>query len=318
MLASDNAAFCVVNGWERLDYIKPDPAFEPTLGFGFDETFDLVAAEVSAVQRGVGLSEISGFNRIEITGRDRHAFLDRLVCGTLQRIPGRIGLSYLLNGRGMLKSEATIANLPTSDRGPERVWFGSAAAAERHDLDWLDAHRRDGEQVQWRSLTNSLTTLVLAGPKARQVLAACARGDWSRSAFPWLSVRECFVGIAPATVFNISFSGELAYEIHVPNESLYAAYRALRDAGKDVGLTLFGARAIESMRLEKGFLHWKADILTEFDPIEADLQRFLTLDKADFVGRAALLARDEQDRRRKRVTLQVEQQPTCLLIRAPR
>ena len=86
--------------------------------------------------------------------------------------------------------------------------------------------------------------------------SACARGDWSRDSFPWLSARECYIGFAPATVLGVSFSGELAYEIHVPNNQLYAAYLALRKAGEAHDMRLFGSRAIESMRLEKGFLHW--------------------------------------------------------------
>jgi dimethylglycine dehydrogenase len=104
-------------------------------------------------------------------------------------------------------------------------------------------------------------------------------------------VRECFIGIAPATVMGVSFSGELAYEIHVPNASLYAAYTALREAGAAHDLRLFGARAVDAMRLEKGYLHWKADILTEFGPFETGLGRFVQLDKPDFIGKAALETR---------------------------
>ncbi|MDX8348103.1 FAD-dependent oxidoreductase [Cognatiyoonia sp. IB215446] len=305
VLAAEGAAFTVVNGWERLDYIKPHADFEPTLGFDFDETFDLVAAEVKNVQTNVGLTEVNGFNRIEITGADRHAFLNRMICGNMTKRDGRVGLSYLLNHQGMIKCEATIANLPASDRGPARVWYGSAAAAEWHDLDWLTAHVRPDEDVQLRSLINDQTILVLAGPKSRAVLEAVSRADWSAEAFPWLSVRECFIGFAPATVMGVSFSGELAYEIHVLNASLYAAYLALRQAGEAHGLKLFGARAIESMRLEKGFLHWKADILTEFDPFETALERFVKRDKGDFVGKDALLRRHAEGACRKLVTLDV-------------
>lgn len=306
VLAAEGAEFAVVNGWERVDYIKPSPEFHPTPGFDFDETFDLVAAEVSAVQSAVGLTEVNGFNRIEITGADRHAFLDRMICGRLARSDGRVGLAYLLNHHGMVKAEATIANLPASDRGADRVWYGSAAASERHDMDWLQAHLRQGEDVQLRSLTNEQTILVLAGPKAREVMQAVSRADWSKNAFPWLSVRECFVGIAPATVMAVSFSGELAYEIHVPNASLYAAYLALREAGHAHGMALFGARAVEAMRMEKGFLHWKADLLTEFDPFETGLDRFVTCDKGDFVGREALMRRAQAGPGKRRVTLEVE------------
>ncbi|MHA6265378.1 GcvT family protein [Aliiroseovarius sp. CAU 1755] len=306
VFAAEGAAFTVVNGWERVDYIKPNPEFHPTLSFNFDETFDVIAAEVKNVQENVGLCEVNGFNRFEITGADRHRFLDRMFCGTVTRREGRVGLGYLLNHHGMVKAEATVANLPASDRGAERVWYGSAAASEVHDMDWLQMHLEHGEDVTIRSLTNDQTILVLAGPKARDVLSACSRGDWSREAFPWLSVRECFIGFAPATVLGVSFSGELAYEIHVPNASLYAAYLALRKAGEAYGLTLFGARAVDSMRMEKGFMHWKSDLITEFDPFETSLDRFVKPNKGDFIGKQALLKRREQGPRRKLVTLKID------------
>jgi dimethylglycine dehydrogenase len=290
VLAAEGAEFTVVNGWERAEFFKPTPDFQVTHSFRFDESFDVVAAEVAAVQNGVGLTEVNGFNRFEITGADAEGFLDHMICGRLPKREGRVGLAYLLNHHGMLKSEATIARLPASDRGPARIWYGSAAASELHDMDWLQSHIGDRD-VQIRSLTNDQTILVIAGPKARDILSAVARGDWSKESFPWLSVRECFVGIAPATVMAVSFSGELAYEIHVPNASLYAAYLALRDAGKAFGMTLFGALAVDTMRLEKGYLHWKADILIEFDPFETGLERFVDMDKADFVGKAALADR---------------------------
>jgi len=306
ILAAEGAEFTVVNGWERAEYFKPTPEFHPTLTFDFDEAFDIVAKEVKTVQEAVGLCEVNGFNRFEITGADRHSFLDRMICGTVPKRDGRTGLGYLLNHFGNVKGEATVTNLPASDRGPARVWYGSAAASEYHDMDWLTAHIRDDEDVSIRSLTNDQTILVLAGPKARDVLSACARGDWSKKAFPWLSARECHIGFAPATVLGVSFSGELAYEIHIPNQSLYATYLALREAGKDHGLGLFGARAVESMRMEKGFLHWKADLITEYDPFETGLDRFVKLDKGDFIGRDALIERQKNGPVRKLVTLRVE------------
>lgn len=255
ILAAEGAEFTVVNGWERMDYIKPNADFHPTLGFDFDETFDLVAEEVENVQTNVGLCEVNGFNRIEITGADRYDFLNRMFCGAVTRHDGRVGLGYLLNELGMVKAEATIANIPASDRGSARAWYGSAAASEYHDLDWLQQNLRPDEDVQIRTATNDQTILVLAGPNARKVLSACSRDDWSAGAFKWLTLRECFIGIAPATVMAVSFSGELAYEIHIPNASLYAAYLALREAGEAYGLKLFGARAVDSMRMEKGYLH---------------------------------------------------------------
>jgi dimethylglycine dehydrogenase len=306
LFVAEGAEMGIVNGWERIDYMKPTPSFSETLGFRFNEVHDVVAAEVTALSTRVGMTEVSGFNRFELTGADVHSFLDRMICGVVPKKPSRVGLGYLLNHDGMLKGEATIANIPAADSKPDRVWYGSAAASEFHDMDWLQTHLRPSEDVHIRSLTNAQTILVIAGPKARDVLSAAARSDWSRAAFPWLSVRETHIGIAPATVLGVSFSGELAYEIHVPNENLHAAYAALRTAGEPHGLQLFGSRAVESMRLEKGFLHWKADILTEFDPFETGLDRFVKLDKPDFIGKDALTKRHAAGPSRKLVTLTVD------------
>jgi dimethylglycine dehydrogenase len=206
-----------------------------------------------------------------------------MFCGRMTRKVGKVGLGYLLNHHGMVKGEATLANI---DDGT--IWYGSAAASEYHDMDWLTAHMPKDGSVSIRSLTNDHTILVLAGPKSRDVLAAASRGDWSATAFPWLSVRRAFVGIAPAVVMSVSFSGELAYEIHVPNAQLYAAYLALRKAGEAHGLRLFGSYAVESMRMEKGYRHWKADLVTEFTPFESSLGRFVKMDKPHFIGKAAL------------------------------
>ena len=306
ILAAEGAEFTVVNGWERAEFFKPDPDFKVTHGFKFDESFDLVGAEVDAVQNAVGLCEVNGFNRFEIIGADAANFVDRMICGRMRRKPGKVGLAYLLNDHGMLKAEATIANIPASDRGPDRIWYGSAAASEFHDMDWLQSHIGPNEEVEIRNLTNDQTILVLAGPKARDVLQEVSRGDWSAKAFPWLSVRECTIGIAPATVMGVSFSGELAYEIHIPNAHLYAAFQSLKAAGEKHAMKLFGSHAVESMRMEKGYLHWKADILTEFDPFETGLSRFVTLDKPDFIGKDALVKRHNEGPRSQLVSLEVD------------
>lgn len=285
VLAAEGAEFGVVNGWERVAYIKPSPDFHESHGFRFNETFDVVGDEVRAVQSGVGLTEVNGFNRFEITGPGARDWLDTIFCGAMTRKVGRVGLGYLLNHHGNIKAEATLAHLDD-----QTIWYGSAAASEYHDMDWLTRHMPEDGSVSVQSMTNDYTILVLAGPKSRSVLAAASRGDWSAAAFPWLSVRRAFVGIAPAVVLSVSFSGELAYEIHVPNAQLHAAYLALRKAGEAHGLRLFGSYAVDSMRLEKGYRHWKADLVTEFSPFEANLSRFVKLDKPVFVGKAALEA----------------------------
>ena len=300
VLASAGAHFDVVSGWERIAYIKPSPDFQETHTFRFNESFDVIAREVQAVQTTVGLTEVSGFNRIEITGEDARGFLDRMVCGKLPGKSGKVGLAYLLNEDGRLKSEATLGIFPDG-----RIWYGSAAASEQHDMDWLVQHLRESEDVHLRSLTQSHTTIVLAGPRSREVLCAASRADWSADAFPWLSLREDFIGIAPTTVMSVSYCGELAYEIHVANPHLLAAWQALERAGRNLGLQLFGARAIESMRLEKGYLHWKSEILTERDPFEAGLDRFVRLDKPEFIGKSALMGHHARGPVKKLVTLEI-------------
>ena len=303
---SENAAFTVINGWERVEYIKPSKDFQPSLSFHFDETFEIVAKEVKNIQNNVGLTEVNGFNRFEISGPDADTFIDRMFCGNITHKPSRIGLGYLLNDFGMIKSEATISNIPSSDRGPNRIWYGSAAASEFHDMDWLKQHLKDDEEVTIKSLTNDQTILLLAGPKARDVLSRCSREDWSKEAFPWLSVRECFIGFSPATVMSVSFSGELAYEVHIPNSFLYAAYLTISNAGKGFGMKLFGSRAVESMRMEKGFLAWKSDLLTEFDPYETGLDRFVNLNKDNFIGKKALQNRFKDGMKQKLVCLKID------------
>lgn len=301
LLDSAGAEFGVVNGWERIAYMKPSADFHETHSFRFNETFDVVATEVEAVHKGVGLSEVSGFNRFEITGNGVHDWLDTLFCGAVPRRAGSMGLGYLLSHQGNVKSEATLANLDA-----DTLWFGSAAAAEVHDMDWLRVHAPSDGSIQIRSLTNEWTILLLAGPRSREVLSAVSRGDWSAAGFPWLRVRRAFIGIAPAVVMAVSFSGELAYEIHVPNNQLQAAWQALQQAGEPQGMRLFGAHAIDSMRLEKGYRHWKADLVTEYNPYESALDRFVRMDKPAFIGKQALQAMLERGPRRCFVSLAVD------------
>jgi len=298
VLEAAGAEFGVVNGWERVAYIKPSADFTETHSFKFNETFDIVASEVAAVQSSVGLTEVNGFNRFEITGKGARDWLDGLVCSRVPRDINKVGLTYLLNDDGNIKGEATLANL--SD---DRVWYGSAAASEYHDMDWLTKHLPKDGSISIKSLTNDWTILVIAGPKSRDLLNDVARGDWSKQAFPWLSVRKAYIGFVEAVVMSVSFSGELAYEIHVPNAQLYAAYLALQTAGERYDMTLFGSHAVESMRLEKGYRHWKADLITEFNPMESGLDRFVLLDKPNFIGKSALEAQIAKGSRRTFVSL---------------
>lgn len=300
IFAEQGAEFEVINGWERIAYIKPSADFKEHHSFRFTERFAVVKDEVMHLHNHAGLSEVNGFNRIEITGPKIHDWLDNLFCTRLSSQAGRVRLGYLLNHHGNIKAEATLATLTEN-----KVWYGSAAASEYHDFEWLEQHLPDDGSVSLRSLTNAYTILLLAGPRARQVLQATTRLDCSEDALRWLDVQTCFVGIVPATVMVVSYSGEEAFEIHVPNNQLYAAYLALRQAGEGRDLRLFGTAAIESMRLEKGYLHWKSDLITEFNPFETGLDRFVDLDK-DFIGKSALIVQQQKGVRKKLVSMVID------------
>ncbi len=301
VLKAAGAAFGVVNGWERATFFKPTPDFKEEHSFHFANWHDTVAREVDTVQNRVAIMEVSGFNRFEITGDGVHDWFDRLICGRVPRKTGKIGLGYLLSNHGNVVGEATLANLENGS-----IWYGSAAGAEHHDMDWLTEHLPEDGSVSIRSLTNSHTILVIAGPQSRALLQQVSpRTDWSKQAFPWLSVREVFIGTAQAIAMSVSFSGELAWELHIPNEQLQLAYEQLTEAGEAFGLGHFGLYATESMRLEKGYRHWKADLITEFNPYEAGLERFVDPNK-EFIGKQALEDQAAIGPRRKLVSMIVD------------
>ena len=304
-LKAAGAEFTIVNGWERIDYIKPSPDFEEEHSFHFNNTLDVVANEIKNLRDGVGICEVNGFNRFELTGPGILDWLDGIMCSRVPRKDGKIGLTYFLNNQGMLKGEATLANL-----ADDCVWYGSAAAAEYHDMDWLEEHLPDDGSVKIKSLTNDYTILVIAGPKSRALLQSVApRTDFSDEAFRPLCVRKVNIGPVPVIVMSVSFSGELAYEIHIPNAQLLAVHDLLTVAGSEFGLGYFGMRAVESMRLEMGYLHWKADILTEFSPFETGVNRFVKMDK-NFIGKEALVKINDAGLRRKLVTLELDSTTT--------
>ncbi len=284
------AIWGVVHGWERVVCFKPEdqPDFIDQHGYRFNGTKDLVGKEIESLCSSVGVMEVSGFNRFSVQGEGAERFLDELVCGKIPAKVGKVNLCYLLNEHGHVLCEATIAKL-----GEGHYWYGSAAASEWHDLDWLN--RFKPESVTITEMASSHTILVVAGPNSRALLQSLSpRCDWSKAAFPWMSVREMTLAHAAVTAMSVSFSGELSYELHIPNEQLLLVWRLINDAGKQFNLSKFGLYATESMRLEKGYRHWKADLIYERNPLELRLDRFVDLGKDSFVGKAALL--EEVDR----------------------
>jgi dimethylglycine dehydrogenase len=294
------AEWGVVNGWERVSFFKPDSDFVDQHGFRFTPTRAVVAKEIDQLQQHVGIMEVSGFNRYQISGAGVERFLDRMVCGRLPTEAWKVSLCYLLTEKGNILSEATLVKV-----APDRYWWGSAAAAEWHDRDWLNRFKPDSVTITEMAATH--TILVVAGPESRTLLQSVSpRCDWSRDSLPWLRAKSMFIGHAEVMVMAVSFSGELAYELHAPNEQLYLVWQILNRAGKDLDLGRFGLYATESMRLEKGHLHWKADLTYENNPFEARLERFVKLDKHDFIGKAGLLEQLERGPRKLLVSMTVD------------
>ena len=300
VLDQENCAWSVVNGWERALFFKPDSEFVDQHSYRFTPTNNIVADEIIHLSGNVGIMEVSGFNRYEISGEGVEEFLDHMTCGNIPRAIDKLSLCYLLTEKGNILTEATLVKLDE-----DRYWYGSAAAAEWHDRDWLKRYMPDS--VNLKEMVGTHTILIVAGPKSRELLQSVSpRNDWSKQAFPWLQARNMFIGHAEVIAMSVSFSGELAYELHVSNEQLYLVWQILEAAGKAFDLGYFGLYATESMRLEKGYRHWKADLICEHNPFESRLDRFVNMDKHDFIGKAALQQQLERGNRKLFVSMTID------------
>jgi dimethylglycine dehydrogenase len=241
-----------------------------------------VGEECRAARERVGLLEIANFAKYEVSGPGTAEFLSRVLAGRMPEV-GRMALNPMLNERGKLIGDFTLWRL-----GPDEFRLFGSGAAEEYHLRWFE--RQGSEKIRLRSLRNELLGWSISGPRARELLQSLVREDVSNEAFPFLSFRKLAVGMAPALVGRISFTGELGYEIWVTADWHLALYDALMEAGAPLGLKLFGSRALLSLRLEKSFGNWAREFRPIYGPYEAGLGRFLALKKGDFVGRAAALA----------------------------
>jgi dimethylglycine dehydrogenase len=258
-----------------------------------------VGDECRTVRQAVGLLEIATFARYEVTGAGAAGWLDRVLAN---RLPGegRIRLSPMLNDRGRLIGDFTVANAGTG----RYIVFGSGIAEQYHRR-WFDAHLpRDGVKI--RLLADEWMGFAIAGPRSRELLARASPADVSDAAMPFLAFREIEVAGFPVHVGRISFTGELGYEIWVPAGAQVALHDALVKAGSNLGLKHFGARALHSLRLEKSFGNWAREYRPIYTPAEAGLDRFVDLSKPDFIGRAALQRDRSQAPARRLVTFVVD------------
>ncbi len=299
-LRAKGARFGARGGWERATWFAPrDVPDAERLSFRRAERpwFEAVGEECRAVTTGVGVLDLPGVTKFMVEGPGAEAWLDRLVCSRLPRV-GRIGLGYALNERGGIVSEFTMTRL-----GPERFYLASAAAAEWHDEDLLRSRLPAGGSVRIEDLSARLGTLLLAGARARDVLAQVTTADLGNEALPWLSTRTVEIGCAKVMVLRVNSVGELGFELHAPVETLVPVYNALFAAGAAHGIRDFGIYAVDSLRLEKAYPAWKTDLTLEATPLTASLDRFVDLGKPDFVGRAALLRQQAAGPRERLVPL---------------
>ncbi len=284
-LRAEGAVYGARAGWERaVYYARPDDPAGPEWSFRRPHWHRAVARECAAVANSVALLDLPGFAKFEVAGAGAAAWLDHLIAGQLPR-EGRTTLGYFCSPRGGIVSEMTLSRLPDG-----RFWLMSAAAAERHDEEWLRSQlsQRHGA-VRVANVTARYGSLIVAGPRARELLARVTRAELSNAAFPWLAVRTIAIADTVALAMRVNYVGELGWELHVPNEHLAAVHDLLIAEGRGVPLAHFGLYARESLRLEKCYRSWKVDLTSEYSPLAASLDRFVRLDKTSaFSGREAL------------------------------
>ena len=231
--------------------------------------------------------DVTAFTKVEVSGPDAAAFLDRLTANRLPSKAGGIALTHMLNRRGRIELELTVARL-----GEDRFYLVCAAFFEQRLLDHL-AHNLEGEDIAIRNLSTDWAALALQGPRARDVLAACTDAALDNAGFRWLTAREITVANRAVWAMRMSYAGELGWELHGPAEHMLAVYDALWAAGEAHGITDYGSFAMNAMRMDKGF-KGAGELTNEVTLPEADVMRFVRLDKGGFLGREATLASLDQ------------------------
>jgi dimethylglycine dehydrogenase len=300
-MKAHGARFSQVFGWETPRWFAPDGEGE-AYSFRHSNWWNSVRGEALAVREQVGLMDLSAFAKFDILGKDANVFLERICANAIPRHDGGIALAHLLNENGFIESEITVTRL-----GKEHFYVISAAAAQLHDFDELRMRRRDSEAVVIDDVTDVFGTLVLAGPRSREALAACADADVSNTSFPWFTGKSIEVaGIPGVRALRISYVGELCFELHCKAQVLPRLFEALMEAGAPYGIRLFGTYAMNSLRMEKAYRGFGSELTNEVDMFEASMERFIRLDKPDFIGKAASLVKKQRGARIKLVYLRVE------------
>ena len=297
-LVSRGAVMGVSFGLEHVLWFADsiDNAYEePT--FRRNRSHDYVAAEVNSVRNNVGAIELANFAKHEISGEGAEAFISNLLAGCVPSV-GRLSLNPMLSPKGKLYGDFTLANL-----GKDRfLLIGSGSAQEIHRR-WIES-QLPSSGVTYRNLSDDYHGWSISGPNSRKLLERIVRDDVSNESFRFRDIKETFVGGVPAILARVSYSGELGYEIHCPHSFHSALLDSIEEAGKDLGLKLYGSRTLMSLRLEKGWGAWQLDFRPDFTASQSGLDIFIDWTK-DFIGKDAALSEKESGPDKKLVTLKV-------------
>ena len=228
--------------------------------------------------------DLPGFTKIDIKGTGAEAYLDHLLCTKLPKT-GRVTLCYALLPDGKVLSEFTLSKLADN-----HYYAVGAASAEWHDLDVLEAALPADGSVALTNVTAQYGSLIVVGPHSRDVLGRVTTSPLDNASFPWLSVRDIETAVGPVRALRVNYVGELGWELHAANDQLVALYSSIWAAGEQYEIRDFGIYAVDSLRLDKGYRGWKGDVEIGYSPFDSSLDRFVDLNKSDFVGKAALVA----------------------------
>ncbi len=280
-LKQKGAVYEEVFGHERPRWFALNGmAQEDQYSFKRNGVHDVVGSECEAVRKAVGIMDISAFTKVEVSGPDAEQFLDRLVANRLPQKVGGICLTHFLSRRGRIEIETTIVRL-----AEDRFYLVCAAFFENRLLDHLNQHK-EAENVEIIKLSDDWAALTINGPSSRHVLSACTDAALDNANFRWMSAQEIEVAGHNVWAFRMSYAGELGWELHMPRDSAVAVYDALWAAGEAHGIADYGSFAMNVMRMEKGF-KGAGELTNEVTLPEADVMRFVKIDKGDFLGKEA-------------------------------
>ncbi len=283
-----------------LWFSPPGEKAEDIVSFHRSNDFEPIKAECRAVREAVGVTEIANFAKYEITGAGAEAWLLQVMTNTMPK-QGRLMLTPMLNHQGKIIGDFTVAKA-----AEHRYMMWGSSQAQVYHMRWFEQTLPKDGSVKIEALGMKLIGLSIAGPNARALLQRMTDDDVSNEAFKFMDYREMEVATVKAQVNRVTYTGDLGYEIWVAPEYQRRLYESIQTAGADLGLKNFGMRALLCLRLEKNFGTWYREFRPIYGPFEAGLDRFIKLDKPDFIGKAAALKEKQDGPKRQRVFMVVD------------